>query len=102
MTTAAEVLERALQILPGSWVNAIPEAEFGERCAVTAINEVTRFRRKRAKQFLCEAIGRRVDDRYMDNLDQAIIKWNDAPSRTWPEVRQAFERAIALARQEQQ
>lgn len=95
-TTTAEVLRRALALLPNTWVNTYPDEDAGEHCAITAINEVARGG-KRAKQFLCEAIGEQADSRYVAALDVVIAEWNDAPERTWPEVKAAFEKAIELA-----
>ena len=60
------------------------------KCAALAISEqpVSQEFIQRAKIILCDSIGIDVMDLY---------RWNDAPERTWPEVKAAYEKAIKKA-----
>ena len=94
--TSVEVLEKALELLGPNgenWVNEAPD--WDKHCCVTAIDTVGDNRsQEKAKSFLRRVIN--------SNVCSLISRWNDAPERTFPEVRAAFLKAIELAKAEQE
>jgi hypothetical protein len=96
-TQVADVLEMALAVFGPHGENWVKMAEGGQghdmskKCASLAIGEqpVSQAPIQRAKAILCDVIGIDV---------MGIYSWNDTPERTWPEVKAAYEKAIAAAR----
>ena len=95
--TTVEVLTKALELLGPKgqhWVNSLPirPCDF---CVVTACGAACpTYSIAPALDKFREAIGL---SKYA-----AVDNWNDAPERTFPEVRAAFLKAIELAKAEQE
>jgi len=94
--TTVEVLERALELLGPDgkyWVNSLPMRTC-DFCVVTAVSAACpTYSIAPALAKIREAAGL--------SKHAAVDIWNDAPERTFPEVRAAFLKAIALAKAEQ-
>ena len=61
----------------------------GEYCILTAIHSIAK------SKFMI--VGRLFKE--ANNINDSIIQWNDAPERTWTEIKEAFEKAIKLAKE---
>ena len=91
VSATAERLRKALALFGPNgekWVNRLPGNN--EYCSVTACAEAdptTSF--LSATDLLCSVVGL--------GEFEVLQRWNDAPERTWPEVKAAFEKAIELA-----
>jgi hypothetical protein len=97
---ASEVLRLALEKLGSNgedWAQVKGgdyECDDAGHCASTAINSVRGLKTRLAIHYFTIAIGVDASDGEL----WPIYHWNDAPERTFPEVKAAFERAIALAK----
>ena len=91
----SEVLRKAKALIdrPEKWFGP-PEKRDGSNCAGTAIISAGEFSGwDNPVQFLFEKAN---------NIpNEHIALWNNTPNRTHAEVMQAFDRAIALAEQEE-
>jgi hypothetical protein len=98
---ASEVLKLALEKLGpngGDWAQVKGgdyECDDAGHCARTAINSVRGLKTRLAIHYFKLAIG--VDA--SDGEFWPIYQWNDAPERTFPEVKAAFLKAIELAKE---
>lgn len=98
--TTEQVLTKALELLGPNGENWVKEQQYGPcYCMVTAVqiaagqSHAACLSKIPAYELLCIAAARDYG---------TLGMWNDHARRTWPEVKAAFERAIELARQEQQ
>ena len=89
--TTAEVLRKALELLGpnGTHWGRGEQCFGGKLCAGMAIDRANRGQYRVATLYKM----------LIPVLDSqgTPIGWNDAPERTWPEVKAAFEKAIELA-----
>lgn len=78
------------------WAKVDMRDAFGNMCAAGALDQVQRecWPRRIAmfRAFSKAALGNPI------GLSHTIGEWNDAPERTWDDVKAAFERAIELAK----
>lgn len=92
--TAADVLRKALALMGPHgerWSRGCPSC--GSYCVTTAIDDAG-LNYELAAAFFRRAAG--------ITPESYIPVWNDAPSRTFAEVKAAFEKAIALAEADRQ
>lgn len=98
--TTAEVLRKALELLGPNGEHWCQGRYFdGDKaCMQGATRVAAQELSQRTEAFLHIA---KCTERLMEVLPTCegnpIARWNDAPERTWPEVKAAFEKAIALA-----
>lgn len=96
-STAADVLRRALELLGPNgemWIQGNFLGVDAECCALGAIWKAA-FRSD--PEGLMEESGRRYLRKALNVIN--VADWNDAPGRTFAEVKAAFEKAITLAEQ---
>ena len=90
MKTPAQILRDALELLGPEGVHWVRGYPCGDRmCCLSAI--YGEWFRNQLSTGKAEGIFSRVIS------DRFISRWNDAPGRTWPEIRAAFLKAIELA-----
>lgn len=88
--TTKEILQKALQLMGPDGENWVPRPpSICEYCALTAIYKASK----------CEASERmRAREHFLYTIGWSKIgQWNDAPGRTWDDVKQAFLKAIEAA-----
>jgi hypothetical protein len=91
----SQVLENALRLFGENghrWVNRCGSMYEGTLCALNALGAA-----EEGMECVCSTFQKANG---LEGSD-GIARWNDDHSRTWPEVKDAFNRAIALARQEE-
>ena len=101
---SSEVLTKALELLGPNgelWCKSLPGVEWpvAGNCASTACGMADTpegYQSWKARTYLARAIGIPALETHSQ-----IHGWNDAPERTFPEVRAAFEKAIELAKSEE-